>query len=202
VFDILTYLVERYFDLGAYPDLETLSRQLAAAGFESDDIDQAVHWLSGLAEASPAVVRGTRSLHPAGALRHYAAAESRKIAREGRGFLHFLENAGVLEPEQREVVIDRIMALDEPEVGVEQVKLIVLMVLWNQGEALDSLVVDELLASERTLRCTTQIRGDSGPAATPATHRLRIARRRPKRAKPYALCISCAIERADTTARW
>ena len=151
MFDILTYLVERYFDLGAYPDLETLSRQLAAAGFESDDIDQAVHWLSGLAEASPAVVRGTRSLHPAGALRHYAAAESRKIAREGRGFLHFLEGAGVLEPEQREVVIDRIMALDEPEVGVEQVKLIVLMVLWNQGEALDSLMVDELLASERNV---------------------------------------------------
>jgi Smg protein len=150
VFDILTYLVERYFDLGAYPDLETLSRQLAAAGFEPDDIDQAVHWLSGLAEASPAVVGQARSPHPAGGLRHYAAVELCKIGCEGRGFLHFLEAAGVLEPSQREVVIERIMALDESEVGVEQVKLIVLMVLWNQGEVLNPLVLDELLASERS----------------------------------------------------
>ena len=150
MFEILNYLVERYFDLGAYPDLATLPRQLAAAGFEPDDIDQAVDWLTGLEQASPDVVRGTRRSHPAGALRHYAAAEARKISCDGRGYLHFLEGAGVLGPAQREVVVDRIMALDEPEVGLEQIKLIVLMVLWNQGEMLDSLLVDELLASERT----------------------------------------------------
>lgn len=151
MFDILTYLVERYFDLGAYPDLATLSRQLAAAGFEPGDIEQAMHWLSGLEQPTPLVVLGgrRRAARGNGSLRHYAAAEARKIASTGRGFLHFLEAAGVLEPAQREVVIDRIMALDEVEVGIEQVKLIVLMVLWNQGEPLDSLVVDELLMSER-----------------------------------------------------
>jgi Smg protein len=73
----------------------------------------------------------------------------RKIHLDGRGFLQFLEAAGVLESFQREVVIDRIMALEEPDVGVEQVKLIVLMVLWNQGQPMDLLILDELLASER-----------------------------------------------------
>jgi len=151
VFDILTYLVERYFDLGAYPDLEMLPRQLAAAGFEPGEIDQAVHWLSGLEQPAPGAAGRSWPRRPGSAiaLRHYGAAEARKIGCEGRGFLHFLEAEGVLEPSQREVVIDRIMALDEPEVGVEQVKLIVLMVLWNQGESLDSLMVDELLAVER-----------------------------------------------------
>jgi Smg protein len=148
VFDILAYLVERYYDLGSYPDLETLSRQLAAAGFEAAQIDEAVHWLTGLEQLSPSVVVG--NLQNAGdSIRHYAPAEMRKIHLDGRGFLQFLEAAGVLESSQREVVIDRIMALGEPEVGVEQVKLIVLMVLWNQGQALDSLILDELLASER-----------------------------------------------------
>jgi Smg protein len=56
----------------------------------------------------------------------------------------------VLGAAQREVVIDRVMALDESEVRLEQVKLIVLMVLWNQGQPLDTLIVDELLANERT----------------------------------------------------
>jgi len=42
------------------------------------------------------------------------------------------------------------MALDDTEVRVEQIKLIVLMVLWNQGQPLDTLTVDELLATERT----------------------------------------------------
>jgi len=64
--------------------------------------------------------------------------------------LQFLESTGVLSAAQREVVIDRVMALDDGEVRVAQVKLIVLMVLWNQGQPLDSLIVDELLATERT----------------------------------------------------
>ena len=46
MFDILAYLVERFFDLGAYPDLESLPRQLAAAGFEPDDIEDALKWLA------------------------------------------------------------------------------------------------------------------------------------------------------------
>lgn len=148
MFDILAYLVERYYDLGSYPDLDTLSRQLAAAGFEPAQIDEAVHWLTGLEQPSPSVVAG--SLRKAGnSIRHYAPAEMRKIHLDGRGFLQFLEAAGVLESFQREVVIDRIMALEEPDVGVEQVKLIVLMVLWNQGQPMDLLILDELLASER-----------------------------------------------------
>jgi Smg protein len=148
VFEILNYLVERYFDLGEYPDLASLPRQLAAAGFEADDIDQAVNWLTGLGQAAPAAVHEHRRAH--GALRHYAAAEARKIGRDCRGYLQFLEGAGMLEPGKREVVIDRIMALGEAEVDLEQVKLIVLMVLWNQGERLGSLLVDELLASGRS----------------------------------------------------
>jgi Smg protein len=155
VFDILAYLVERYFVLGSYPDAETLSRQLAAAGFEADDIHEALDWLSGLEQdALPHTVSGARNgakvvLPP---MRHYIDAEQRRIDPEARGFLQFLESTGVLGAAQREVVIDRVMALDDTEVRVEQVKLIVLMVLWNQGQPLDTLIVDELLATERTGR--------------------------------------------------
>lgn len=86
---------------------------------------------------------------PGDSFRHYAPAEMRRIHLEGRGVLEFAEATGVLESSQRDVVVDRIMALDEPEIGIEQVKLIVLMVLWNQGQATDPTVPAERPASER-----------------------------------------------------
>ncbi|MGH8402679.1 MAG: DUF494 family protein, partial [Gammaproteobacteria bacterium] len=51
---------------------------------------------------------------------------------ECRGFMQYLENIGILEAAQREIVIDRIMALDGGEIDLEQVKWIILMVLFNR----------------------------------------------------------------------
>jgi Smg protein len=52
----------------------------------------------------------------------------------------------VIKALQRELIIERVLALDEPAVDLEKVKLIVLMVLWNQNESVDSLVLEELVA--------------------------------------------------------
>ena len=40
--------------------------------------------------------------------------------------------AGILSPSQREIVIDRLLALDTEELDLEQVKWVVLMVLSSQ----------------------------------------------------------------------
>lgn len=45
--------------------------------------------------------------------------------------------------------VDRIVALDEPEAGAEQVHFIVLMVLRSREQARDALLLDEFLAAER-----------------------------------------------------
>jgi len=150
VFDILAYLVERYYELGAYPDQDTLSRQLVAAGFETQDVHQALRWLSGLEPHD--LPRPESVLGPDGpvSLRHYTTAEQRKLDPESRGFLHFLEAVGALDASQREVVLDRVMAT-EIEIGLDELKLVILLVLWNQGRPLDSLILDELLVSERVV---------------------------------------------------
>ncbi|MBU1775649.1 MAG: DUF494 domain-containing protein, partial [Gammaproteobacteria bacterium] len=46
MFDILLFLFESYFDIGSYPDHDKLSVKLSAAGFEEDDINQALTWLA------------------------------------------------------------------------------------------------------------------------------------------------------------
>ena len=55
-----------------------------------------------------------------------------------QGFLYFLEQSGVLTPELRELVINRIMALDgDNEIDMEQFKWVVMMVLFNNSDDQD-----------------------------------------------------------------
>jgi len=44
----------------------------------------------------------------------------------------YLENAGVLDAHRREMVIDRVMALDNQPVDLDDLKWIILMVLFTQ----------------------------------------------------------------------
>ena len=60
----------------------------------------------------------------------------------------FLEQANVLTQAQRELVIDRIMALPQPEVSIEETRWIVLMALWNQGKTNDYLFVEDAIFNE------------------------------------------------------
>jgi Smg protein len=144
MFDILVFLFENYFHAGAYPDQEALSKRLSAAGFDSRDISQALTWLSGLERVGS---NGTRSNSiPSKGFRFYTDPELITLTAEARGFLLFLESAGVISLLQRELIIERVVALDEPAVELDKVKLIVLMVLWNQNETVDSLVLEELIS--------------------------------------------------------
>ena len=74
----------------------------------------------------------------------------KKIDTESRGFLTFLEVSKIINPIQREWVIDRILALNDRDVSIEQVKWIVLIVLWSQGQADDYLFMEDLLFGDST----------------------------------------------------
>jgi Smg protein len=144
MFDILVYLFENFFHADAYPEPEQLALKLSAAGFEDEEISEALQWLDGLHEAGesdlPAIPADSDSV------RCYAAEELTKLDTECRGFLAFLESAGVLSPLTRELIIERAMALSDHSVSLSRLKIIVLMVLWKQHEAMDTLILEELLS--------------------------------------------------------
>jgi Smg protein len=123
VFDILIYVFDRYVleELPASAERETLVRDLESAGFGGATVER------DLAE-----VRERPNLHGNGALRLYAAQELARLDVQCRGLLASLEAAGILSPSQREIVIDRLLALDTEELDLEQVKWVVLMVLSSQ----------------------------------------------------------------------
>lgn len=127
--DVLIYLFQNSMDddMDADPDREAIQSGLLAAGFPSQQIQQAFEWLDHLVDRRPALL--PVSAH---ACRIYVAQEQDKLDVECRGFLLFLEQSSILDPETRELVIDRVMALETDEIDLRQLKWIILMVLFNQ----------------------------------------------------------------------
>jgi len=127
------YLFENYMDEGPdfNPDQESLVVELAQAGFPKGEIVKAFAWLEGLA-----ALRSSEATPPANAslksLRVYSEDECKKMDVASRGFLLFLEQGGVIDSAARELVVDRVMALETDEMDLEQLKWIILMVLFNQ----------------------------------------------------------------------
>jgi len=147
MFDVLVYLYENFPALNSAPDADALARKLSAAGFEKDEISDALAWLQGLAQ----VTQGAQSVREASALgtRIYPGFESERLGTEGVAFLAFLESAGQLNAAQREIVIERALAVGQHDgewpVHIAKLKLIVLMVLWSQQADIDVLLLEELL---------------------------------------------------------
>ncbi len=142
MFDILLFLFESYFDAGSYPEPNRLSAKLTAAGFEEEDINQALTWLSGLRELSNATY--PESINHSG-LRCYTDYEAERMSEEGLRFIAFWEYNKIITPIEREMIIDRVVALGRDKLPVDKVKLIALMVLWNQHEDLDPMLIEDLL---------------------------------------------------------
>jgi Smg protein len=140
MFDVLVYLYENYWRPDACPEHEQLTRKLSAVGFESDEIEEALAWLDGLASAAQAY-GGEQGRH---SMRVYSPSEHEHLGEASIGFIAFLESAGVLPPPMREMVIDRATAIPGGPIDLEDLKIIVLMVFWSVGEEPDALILDEL----------------------------------------------------------
>jgi Smg protein len=152
MFDVLVYLYENYWRPDACPDHDQLTRKLSAVGFESDEIQEALHWLDGLARRTgelsadaPAHVAPLAQSDTA--LRVYLGEEQELLGDESIGFITFLESAGVLTAPLREMVIDRATAVGAGPLELDDLKIIVLMVFWSLGEEPDALILDELFVA-------------------------------------------------------
>ena len=82
-------------------------------------------------------------------MRVFSVHETARFDAGVRGYLMHLENIGILSASQREVVIDRLLALEADDIDIEQVKWVVLMVLFSQPgqeqayERMEDLVFEE-----------------------------------------------------------
>ena len=148
VLDVLMYLFETYIDAEEEPeaDQNELRDELSRAGFGDAEIDRALDWLDALTENhdnfnyNPQTAHGTRIFNEL---------ETARLDSGCRGFITYLEQIGILSPTQREILIDRLLALETPDIDVEQIKWVVLMVLFSQpGQELAYARMEDLVFDE------------------------------------------------------
>lgn len=145
MFDILVYLYETYYRPDACPEPAALARKLSAVGFDDVEISEAIVWLTDLTEMAGAEPSAAFS---SSGTRFYVEQEQDALGSAAIGFIQFLESAKVLSPVQREIVIERALALEESPVSLGKLKIIVLMLLWSQGKEPDALMFDDLFGSD------------------------------------------------------
>ncbi|MDB5728269.1 MAG: hypothetical protein JWR25_250 [Noviherbaspirillum sp.] len=150
MFDVLVYLYETYYRPDACPDSDALVKKLSAIGFEEEEISRALGWLTDLTETTNEFSdRYPQQASFSFGMRIYAQSEFDALGTEVIGFMQFLESAKVINPIQREIVIERALAIsDVHEMSLDKLKVIVLMVLWSQGKEPDGLIFDELFSDD------------------------------------------------------
>jgi Smg protein len=150
VLDILIYLFENYMDATEdhpQPDRELLKDELERAGFEVDDVSRALAWLDSLSSTEDAAAAPATAVR---AVRVFSDTEQQRLDTDCRGYLLHLESIGILSANQRELVIDRLMALEAEDIDIEQLKWVVLMVLFSQpGQEQAFARMEDLVFEER-----------------------------------------------------
>ncbi|WP_261816305.1 DUF494 family protein [Vibrio gallicus] len=131
--DILMYLFETYVHSDSDLDIDQgeLEQELLRAGFHQQEIYKALNWLEGLAALQDEGASQSIAMSAATSMRIYSSREQQRLDTRCRGFLLFLEQINVLTPESREMVIDRVMGLETLDLQLDDLKWIILMVLFN-----------------------------------------------------------------------
>ena len=131
VLDVLMYLFETYVetDEDPEPDHNELRLELSRAGFGDSEIERALNWLDGLTDHQESLNYGALSTH---GTRVFNVFEQQRLDTQCRGYITYLEQIGILSPAQRELLVDRLLALESTDIDVEQIKWVVLMVLFSQ----------------------------------------------------------------------
>ena len=101
-------------------DALDLSRKVDAGHGAEAEVGKAFSWLEGLTNEHEE--GGAIAVARIGSVRIYTGEEMRRMDTSCRGFLLFLEQVGVLDGLARELVIDRVMALDDDEMDLNQLR--------------------------------------------------------------------------------
>jgi len=150
VLDVLMYLFETYVDTDEEPeaDQNELRDELSRAGFLDPEIDSALDWLDGLTDHQEGLAFNAQTAH---GTRIYNDFEQERLDTASRGYITYLEQVAILSPPQREILVDRLLALESADIDVEQIKWVVLMVLFSQpGQELAYARMEDLVFEEST----------------------------------------------------
>lgn len=151
VLDTLVYLFDYLvYEKKQRPSVAEMHEELGAAGFAEKDIDRAMSWLLDLNDLQEGNVLKAPSKH---AIRQFTDAESTKISAEGRDFLQKLTHMGVIDTRLREILIQKLMTLDEEDISADEVTWVTLMAVFNRpGQEANAVWLEQTLLDTPTVQ--------------------------------------------------
>ena len=130
IFDVLIYIFEHYLDddIDLLPNSNDIKNELIEAGFKQSEVNNAFHWLDDLTEQT--IIESSTT-----SFRIFNRQEELKMSPECRDLLLSLENRNILDTFIREIVIDKVMAINNGQpLSLEELKWTVLMVLLSHSD--------------------------------------------------------------------
>ncbi|ALD15419.1 hypothetical protein IX46_02555 [Buchnera aphidicola (Aphis glycines)] len=133
MFEILIYLFETcvHNESKISIDYDSLKKDLSDIGFHKKDIYNALRWLKNLSSCKKNNFSSISLTSDQISTRIYNQQELFKLNSDCRGFILFLEQLEILTLDTREMVIEQIMDLEIRELNLEDLKWIILIVLFN-----------------------------------------------------------------------
>lgn len=135
VVDVLMYLFENIItdENPIFPEHEHMFDRLEDMGFPQHEIFLAFDWLEDLAEihAGQLISENYEKAVNTQAVRVYSDLEKMLLEPDSISFLMQLEQKLIISPVSREIILDRVIALDV-ELELEQLKWIMMIVLYSQ----------------------------------------------------------------------
>ncbi|PKF60783.1 DUF494 domain-containing protein [Psychromonas sp. psych-6C06] len=139
MFEVIIYLFESYMqvDQNVEVDAQEITEELLEEGFQRTDISKALAWLDHLSslheQSQDTVVQQAKATSH----RIYGEAEQQRLNSACQGYISYLEQAKILNAHTRETVIDCAMLLEMNELGLHDLKWLILMVLFNDPSSED-----------------------------------------------------------------
>ena len=151
ILHVLMYLFTNHADNPAIPiqSQQNLIKELELAGFNLDDVEQALDWLDDIADY--ALIKNDQSISSPkkiSTFRILTPEEEAHIDTDCWGYPLFLEQANIVDSNVREIILHHLLRFDPEVVDVPLVKWITLIVLSAQPGKQDALHALEKLVLE------------------------------------------------------
>jgi len=140
MFEVIIYLFESYMqiDQSIEIDAQEITDELLEEGFQKKDITSAIAWLDNLARLHQQNPFNKTQFARATSHRIYSAIEQSRLDIDCQGYIFYLEQADILNTYTREIVIDCAMSLDSDPLPLDDLKWLILMVLFNDPNSADA----------------------------------------------------------------
>lgn len=138
IWDMLYLLLQEIIeeDLDLHENDGELRKMLIAEGYQEEEIEEAVSWLENYFRAlplKPEVPIATGDGRRRRSLRVLSFDEKMVIMPDAHGLLMRLESRGIIDPEIKEEIIQRAMNMFEDGLGAEEMRMVALLTLFEQG---------------------------------------------------------------------